>query len=171
MGGTDIFKTQVVGDKVTEVTNAGYPINSSADDFAFVLDRSGQHGYLSSNRRFKDKNDDIYEVEMDLQTYPLMINGVLSAKESGVSNNDKLELMAEVNMFLVDHTREIVVMETKTDKDGKFTLTIPYFSQYKIKVVERNGEETIVSLDIPKQKKDDYNHSIVVVRDALKLKQ
>lgn len=63
MGGLDIFK--VVGQKAnfSNRINLKYPINSSADDFAFVVsadDEDQQYGYLSSNRVGGVGYDDIY---------------------------------------------------------------------------------------------------------------
>ena len=49
LGGLDIFSAkfdQIWGD----VSNPGYPINSSFDDFAFVIDQELKTGYFSSNR-------------------------------------------------------------------------------------------------------------------------
>lgn len=63
MGGLDIFKA--VGQKSTFKAreNLKYPINSSTDDFAFIVtadDDERQFGYLSSNRTGGAGSDDIY---------------------------------------------------------------------------------------------------------------
>lgn len=63
MGGLDIFK--VIGQKADfrSRENLKYPVNSSADDFAFVVsadDEDQQYGYISSNRSGGAGYDDIY---------------------------------------------------------------------------------------------------------------
>jgi hypothetical protein len=147
-----------------EVTNLGYPLNSAQDDFAFHFRTDGDGAFFTSNRA--GGSDDLYEVEIDLQTYPVEITGVLKTKEFSVADSSKITELPYATMYLVDHAREIIVDETTSDGQGRFRLSIPYFTQYKIKVVEKNGAQSIVSLHIPRQKKEDYTHEIVVVRDA-----
>lgn len=165
MGGIDIFKAPVGPDGFGEVVNPGYPLNSERDDFGLAFAATNGIGYFSSNRG-AGGSDDIYQVEVDLQTYPVLISGILKYKAFSLLDTARLYAFSHVNMFLVDHARDVVVEEVKTDEEGRFSLTIPYFSRYKIRVVEEDGTETLVSLDIPRRKREDYTHEIVVVKDA-----
>ncbi|HEX8516728.1 MAG TPA: OmpA family protein [Bacteroidia bacterium] len=61
LGGLDIFSSVPDGNNWSEPQNLNYPISSSKDDFAFVLNEDGKTGYISSNRSETDK---IYEVKM-----------------------------------------------------------------------------------------------------------
>lgn len=59
-GGFDVFKS-VRGDKFwTTPENLGMPLNSSSDDFGFII-RNGS-GYFSSNRPGGKGSDDIYQI-------------------------------------------------------------------------------------------------------------
>lgn len=61
LGGLDVLVCAPTAEKqFGRPVNIGYPISSSADDFAFVLASDGFHGYFASNRR-KSDNDDIYQ--------------------------------------------------------------------------------------------------------------
>lgn len=63
MGGLDIFSAVGAKNLWQTPSNMRYPINSSADDFAFYLETSNKEavrGYLSSNRTGGVGNDDIY---------------------------------------------------------------------------------------------------------------
>jgi peptidoglycan-associated lipoprotein len=60
MGGLDIFRTKMAGSSWEDPVNLKYPVNSSADDFAFVSDTTGEAGFLSSNREGGKGSDDIY---------------------------------------------------------------------------------------------------------------
>lgn len=65
MGGLDVFKAEGQIGKWTKSVNLGSPINSSWDDFAFVLvekNDKGFFGYISSNRPGGKGSDDIYSV-------------------------------------------------------------------------------------------------------------
>jgi outer membrane protein OmpA-like peptidoglycan-associated protein len=55
MGGLDVFVTQNNGLRWSKPINLNYPINSSKDDFGFVLKPGGREGYLSSARFSTDK--------------------------------------------------------------------------------------------------------------------
>ena len=70
LGGLDVFVTRLNKDgNPTKVRNVGKPVNSSMDDFAYVIDSKMKIGYVTSNR--KDDNlgyDDIYKF---VETRPL----------------------------------------------------------------------------------------------------
>ncbi len=67
LGGLDIFKTEKEDSEWSRPQNVGIPVNSPADDYFFVLKKSGESAYFSSNRRDGETkttttNDDIFEV-------------------------------------------------------------------------------------------------------------
>lgn len=55
MGGLDVFETELKGDSWAKPENLNYPVNSTKDDFAFLLEEDGTFGYLSSARSGDDK--------------------------------------------------------------------------------------------------------------------
>jgi outer membrane protein OmpA-like peptidoglycan-associated protein len=59
LGSLDIFQSFLVRDEWTQPENLGYPVNSSKDDFGFIIDPPGTSGYFSSNRA--DGTDKIYQ--------------------------------------------------------------------------------------------------------------
>lgn len=163
-GGLDIFKASL--DEVSpEVENMGFPINTAFDDFGLTLNQHGSGGYLASNRAKGGFNDDIYEVVIDLQSYPLTISGIIYYNDPDWTKPDSLEILPLARIILVDNVTNSYVNEAATDQHGKFSLEIPYSSQYKLKVSsERVGEPT-VSLEIPKNKKLHNDHKIVVFKE------
>ncbi|MBL7923632.1 MAG: OmpA family protein [Bacteroidia bacterium] len=50
MGGLDIFESQWNGIAWSAPYNPGYPLNSSHDDFSYIVDSAGMQGYFSSSR-------------------------------------------------------------------------------------------------------------------------
>jgi hypothetical protein len=165
LGGLDIFRTIQDHVGLTDPENMGYPVNTNYDDFGFVVDSTNTHGYLSSNRRSGGFDDDIYEFEMDLQAYPLTITGVMKFKEHNWPDSAELAIMSNAKLFLIDNDRNVTVQEAACDHEGRFLLTIPYYSKFKIKVVSAD-DENFVSLEIPKHRKEHGQHEIVIVRDA-----
>ena len=58
LGGLDIYK--VAPGLKAKPQNLGAPVNSSRDDFAFVMNGTGDFGYFSSNRSGGIGDDDLY---------------------------------------------------------------------------------------------------------------
>jgi hypothetical protein len=168
LGGLDIFKVQLTENGFDEVQNAGFPINSSGDEFGIIIDSLTAHGYFSSNRKKGGYDDDIYEVDIDLQTYPLVISGLIRFKEHNWSDSSELKPLVKAKIYLTDNIRDVVVHESVSDGSGNFSLVIPYFSKYRIRVVGADGDEHVVSLDITKHRKIDSKHEIVIVKDAFR---
>lgn len=61
LGGLDIFIAEEIGKKAFMIRNAGYPLNTSRDDFGLIT-RNGREGFFSSNRAGQD---DIYSFIRD----------------------------------------------------------------------------------------------------------
>lgn len=167
LGGLDNFSAPILENGFGEAQNLGYPINTNFDDFAIALSDDGTTGYFSSNR--KNGNDDIYEVAIDLQSYPFMITGILKYKEESWIDSAELKILPNAQLFLIDNIKNTIVQTSTSGPSGEFSLTIPYFSQYRIKVVERNdNDETFVSLELSKRRNAESNYEIVVVKNVFK---
>ena len=70
LGGIDLYKCEVGG---SVVDNMGYPVNSPYDDFSLVLNDEGKQGFFASNRGGQAGNDDLYRVDINLQTLKLLV--------------------------------------------------------------------------------------------------
>jgi tetratricopeptide (TPR) repeat protein len=166
LGGLDIFKATKEGDVFGESVNLGYPVNTNFDDFALCLMEDGSRGYLSSNRH---GNDDIFEVINHLRLYPFTIAGVLKIKDESWSESSELRIFPNAQLSLIDNQKNTVIQSTTSDADGLFTLTIPYFSQYRIRITgDRDQEEIMVSLDLAKTSSGENKYDIVVVKNSFK---
>ena len=64
LGGLDVFVAKINNGEVGQVKNVGAPINSSKDDFSFILNPAMSFGYFSSNREGGKGNDDIYHFQL-----------------------------------------------------------------------------------------------------------
>lgn len=95
IGGLDVFMVEnIVEGNSFAIRNVGLPVNSSKDDFAFILDKEGTTGYFSSNRIKGKGGDDIYSFEM---TKPwkkqLVLKGlIVDAKTRGPIPGANIEL-------------------------------------------------------------------------------
>ncbi|WP_188111986.1 PD40 domain-containing protein [Aquimarina sp. RZ0] len=63
LGGLDIFMAVPTEYEKIKVYNLGAPINSSEDDFTFIINEADKKGYFASNRKGGRGDDDIYSFE------------------------------------------------------------------------------------------------------------
>jgi len=63
IGGLDVFYSRNIDGKWSNVRNVGIPVNSGADDFAFIIDEENENGFVSSNRPGGVGKDDIYALK------------------------------------------------------------------------------------------------------------
>jgi len=171
LGQLDLFKTEFGSGTYSEPQNLGYPVNSSYDDFGLTFDSLATHGYFTSNRKHGGYDDDIYELDMDLQQYPITITGVMKYKEHTWSEQAAIQAWPNVKFFLVDSRRGNSVFEGTTGAGGSFSITIPYFSKYFLQIVDPSGNEHKASLEIAKYRSEISNHEIVVVKDIFNQKE
>ncbi|MFK7979840.1 MAG: hypothetical protein AB8G86_07660 [Saprospiraceae bacterium] len=87
LGGWDIFQAKGALDQWTTVENLGIPINSSADDFYYVLKPSGKGGFLASNRlygaeKISTQHEDIFEFGIKEKSNKLYALGQVMDKET-----------------------------------------------------------------------------------------
>ncbi len=169
LGGLDIFKAEITSEGFFgEISNPGYPLNTNFDEFGIVMDSLGTFGYLSSNRKAGGYDDDIYEFDIDLQTYPLVITGHVKFKDVSWTDPTFIQPLPNAKLSLIDNIRNTLVHESYSDSTGRFSLQIPYYSKYRIHITGEDKEENIVSLEIPKHRKADSEHELVVIKDPFK---
>lgn len=99
MGGLDIYRTVIEKGRYSKVQNMKYPINSSADDFAFVLREDNeefQFGYLSSDREGGKGGDDIYSFAFKKPKYIATLIAKAYDKETNqLLDNVDLQIIAD----------------------------------------------------------------------------
>lgn len=116
LGGLDIFVSKAEKDgSYKDVLNVGEPLNSSKDDFAFLINNSTRIGYVTSNRDGGQGSDDIYrfkETKKIEYTCEQLLSGVVTDQETGKPLGN-----AKVTLEDQNHTK---IKELITDAEGKF---------------------------------------------------
>ncbi len=64
LGGLDVFICLMDETGYTQVSNAGYPLNTTSDDFAVIVNDKLTTGYFSSDRSDGEGGDDIYSFNL-----------------------------------------------------------------------------------------------------------
>lgn len=119
------------------------PINSVNDDFAFIINKSDDRGYFSSNRLQGQNNHDIYSflVEKVKEDGPCVqeITGV-------VKDNGTKEIISNAKITLFDEENK-ELKQIATDNEGKYSLTLDCNKTYTLKAGadNYNSEDHIVN--------------------------
>lgn len=122
LGGLDLFYSKFKTSAFTQSKNLGASINSSKDDFGFVINKNETKGYFCSNREGGKGDDDIYSFEM-LKKFEVeyIINGLV------VDKDDKTPLAGSI-VTITDGAGNL--KELKTDADGKYSLSVEPNKKY-----------------------------------------
>ena len=142
LGGLDVFVYKVETYKsYKKVLNVGETLNSSKDDFGFVINSATKLGYFSSNRDGGVGSDDVYKFkELKKIQYPCeqFLAGKVTDKSSGIALDG-----SKVSLFDSEYKMLKVVM---ADKDGKFDFgLVECNSKYYI----RAEKEAYSTIEVP----------------------
>ncbi len=152
IGGLDVFMATVSGTTFGTSKNLGSTLNSSMDDFAFILDKEMKTGYVSSNRDGGKGNDDIYAFDL-LKPFKLTkrIEGIAREKGKGIiltgaviklygaDNNVLAEVLADNNGYYS--------FDVDPDLDFKLTGDLDKYNQGK-NTASTKTEEEVVKADL-----------------------
>lgn len=135
LGGLDIFVADISKEGVVSaIQHGGKLLNSSRDDFGFILNNDLTNGYFSSNRDGGVGSDDIYQFQITKPfVFKTIINGVVADKNSG-----KPVPFALVKIY--DENNNLIA-STTTDENGNYSFVLPPNSSYKMSV-NSNGFES-----------------------------
>ena len=145
MGGFDIFKSYLdENDMYSSITNLKFPVNTSGNDFGMIIEKSGERGYLTSDRSGGKGGDDIYQFE--LPPLVLSIKGVVTDSKTG-------SILTGANVIL--SSTEGTVKETQTDNTGSYMFKLDPLRSYEILVsvegyLNKKLTETTVGIDANK---------------------
>lgn len=164
MGGFDIFSADGGPSRYQNITNLGFPINTSADELYFIKDPSGKpDAYLVSNRvgSMALKNptccDDIWRVQYEPK---LMVMGKIVTRDGNVPLTDIVAKM-------VNDKGE---MKTYNSADGNFAFNMSRGHTYVI-TGDRQGysssRATVNTMDVKRSDPDDTAYVTVYMDEIV----
>ncbi len=128
MGGLDIFSSKYSNGTFADPENLKYPINTSYDDFAYIIDEStGDKGYLSSDRDGGKGSDDIYSWYLP----PLLFT--VSGR---VFDADTKANVEGASLELFDSHGDAISI--KTDKTGAYKFDLKPETSYRLSATMPN---------------------------------
>jgi outer membrane protein OmpA-like peptidoglycan-associated protein len=142
LGGLDIFVCKIEKDNwYKKVLNVGETLNSSKDDFGFLINTVTKLGYFTSNRDGGVGNDDIYKFkELKKIQYPCdqSLDGKVTDKISGT-------VLDETRVTLFDNEYKILKV-IMADNQGKYDFgSVDCNTKYYI----RAEKEAYSTIEVP----------------------
>ena len=145
LGGLDIFKIndiENISNSKHKVINLGKPINSSRDDFGYIINEASRNGYFTSNRLGGNGDDDIYSFtrNLSIQTVQgsiLDINSFKGISNANISFYDKDDNLIDtlksndIGMFFKDLPSENDFYKLVGEKDNYENDTIVFVNPSK----------------------------------------
>ncbi len=122
-GGLDIFYIDFRDNGVYRAKNIKLPVNSSKDDFAFIMNNDRTKGYFSSNREGGKGDDDIYSFTLPS---PMKFNKMLLGKITDQLGN---ELDNATIRLKIDGE---VVEEYTTGENGEYVFEVSPDGNYDV---------------------------------------
>ena len=169
LGGLDVYVTKIKADgSFTEVQNVGSPINSNADDFGYIINKTSQLGYFSSNRTEGVGNDDIYAFH---ETRALILECLQDLKIRVVDSKTRNIIPnAQLSLYAMNYDAKATSNRMNADSQYDFNTSYECGTSYRVKAeladylvkeeVVKLGSETGVT-----------EHTIVLERKKVEVKK
>lgn len=133
LGGLDVYISTYPQNSKQNPLNAGYPINTTGDDFFLQFDPKNRTGYFSSNRSAGGFNDDLYAFTRT----EVNVRGIVVEKASGNPvNQAKVELRSGEKVFNVT-----------TSENGRFDFKGEFDKDYFIQAFKEGMGMDTASFD------------------------
>jgi outer membrane protein OmpA-like peptidoglycan-associated protein/tetratricopeptide (TPR) repeat protein len=124
LGGLDVYAAIKDESGKYHVVNLGDGVNTSSDDFAYIIESKTKKGYFSSNR---SGNDDIYgftenkPVSFDFDIRPVIFGTIT---ENG-------NPVPDFNVKIFNSEKEVFAT-AKTDSEGKYKVSVDAYNDYEL---------------------------------------
>ncbi len=103
LGGLDVFESRLNNEVFDEPVNLGAPLNSSMDDFGYIVNEETNKGFVCSNRKTGKGDDDIYSFErscvqsIDGYVFDAISNKNIAGAIVTLKNNENQKLQETVS--------------------------------------------------------------------------
>ncbi len=166
LGGLDVFYADANGSDFSKVRSMGAGLNSSSDDFAFIIDATKQEGYVSSNRKGGAGSDDIYSVK---QLAPLCDVDLTVQVLNKLTNKP----LSGARVDVIDAQDNVLSSKT-TDSNGNVSFTIECEKEHQILAFNKNFDSNGITLITKKEETLNANIKLspieaIVVEDKVVL--
>lgn len=126
IGGLDVYATRLT-DFTPQPILLNAPINSSGDDFTFIINESSRRGYVSSNRSGGLGDDDLYSF-IEEETIVFKCKQLITGE---VRDKNTTEIIQGAKVSIKDAEGNIVE-EVEVDEEGVFAIPVSCETAYTL---------------------------------------
>lgn len=149
LGGLDVFESKIIDGKFNFPVNMGSSLNSTEDDFGFMMDQTNS-GFFTSNRSGGKGGNDIYYFKRVKTTQTLQ--GLIVDYKTNM-------ILPNATVTVVDSYGRIVDKIT-TDEKGIFTTTVIPYNSYTLNASKDGFLDT--EEEFESFRGDDYKHKMTI---------
>ncbi len=153
MGGLDVFTAKGSKQNWSKALNLKYPVNSSTDDFGFIVFPSVDDtisGYLSSNRKAGKGGDDIYSF-----TFKNPDTKIILAVKGAILDRKTGKVISGANVLLYSNTNQSPMASQNAKSDGTFLFELAKESDYSLVAKKAKFDTDTKSISTKGIKKSD----------------
>ncbi|MEE9349984.1 MAG: OmpA family protein [Flavobacteriaceae bacterium] len=159
LGGLDVYAAKIYDDSISDILHLGHPVNSNADDFAYILKNGDtqNEGYFSSNRSGGKGDDDIYHFK---SSPPLKIE--CNQTVVGTIKDKKTNALIAGAVVVIFDGDDNEIDTATTNKTGSYKFSITCENDYKVKASKeeyKSDEKTFTTTLDPDVK---ITHNLVL---------
>lgn len=130
LGGLDVFVSKLNQDNTFgEIQNLGDGVNSSKDDFAYLIDTKSRRGFVTSNRSGGQGHDDIYKF---LETRRLKCEQELYGVITDLAT---AQILPDTKLSLYDNQFNLI-NTTVSDQSGNYVFAVECGKTYNVRAVK-----------------------------------
>ena len=133
VGGLDVYSSNFGSGEWGNVQNIGAPINSTADDFGYIINSKNESGYFISNRTGGKGDDDIYKFKKNGIT---ICGTVVDARTKDLLPSSEVKLLESSNL----------ISTKTTGAKGEFCFPVLPNKSYKLTASKGEYENNSLSL-------------------------
>ena len=126
MGGYDVFKSKLIGNKWSEPKNLGYPINDTYDNYNIALTSNARYGYVSKSDVDGLGGLDLYRVIFnDVPQTDIIYTGKIMVGDSiGAVPFNKVDSIVTITVYNKNKNNDVFATY-QVSKNGKYTIALP----------------------------------------------
>ncbi len=138
LGGLDVYFTKEIDGKIAPIRNIGIPVNSNADDFAFIINEDTMEGFVSSNRAGGKGSDDVYAIK---KTQPLC-DVLITAT---VLDDKTRKPLSRASVSLYDtEGHKVVTKTTSADGLAEFIVACETDSELQVRLTDFDSKKVAI---------------------------
>ncbi|HQQ95224.1 MAG TPA: OmpA family protein [Bacteroidia bacterium] len=152
LGGLDLYEAKMKNGQVSRIYNMGMPINTQYDDFGLYICEDLKNGFISSNRKAGDMDDDIYDLQI--------LRKVKRGKDATILLRDKNSGEPADSLHFIVNGDTVM-----SNEKGEYALTVEDDENYKIVFNAPGYFPLMDSLNSESSPEEIFTRELVVEKD------